>query len=170
MVRDRPHWWCLLEEREEKKKGVKQEATQAGGRLQYLRSGAGEGVIWRWGSLERQLSVLGCRWALLPALSREQQEQLLWQCWDQASFGRLGISITAALHPVGPGGVGEGSGWGTLAVPQGEGISLARRPGCCTQGARRDAKVLVCSEGSQNASCSHRVKRRKGNSKGRERV
>lgn len=132
VIQDWPYWWYLLEQREEQKKGVKQEATQAGGWLQYLRSSAGEGAIRRWGSLERQLSVLGCRWALPPALSREQQEQLLWQCWDQASFRSMGISITS------------GSRWCGRGVGMEDTGSASRRRQLSSQETR-----LLCSGGKK---------------------
>lgn len=90
-------------------------------------------------------------------------------CYGNAGIRRPSEAWESA-SPAGPGGVGEGSGWRTPVVPQGEGNSPARRQGCYAQGARRDAKVLVCSEGSQKASCSHRVKKRKENGKGREYV
>lgn len=59
-------------------------------------------VLTKWcslsrGSLERDLSGLGLRLMLLPALSREQREPSLWQRRAQASSGGLGKSITAAL-------------------------------------------------------------------------
>lgn len=90
-------------------------------------------------------------------LSREQWERLLWQCRDQESSGRLGLGIPAPLHPMGFGGgcrqrlKEKASLWSDA------------------QGTGRDVEDSECSEGSQKASCSHCVERRKGNGKGRER-
>lgn len=95
--------FALLKEREEKKRRAKQEVTEAGGRLQYSRSCGRQIAIQRWGCLDFQCPELGYASTATP-LSREQWERLLWQCRDQESSGRLGLSIPAPLHPVDVGG------------------------------------------------------------------
>lgn len=148
--------FALLKEREEKKRRAKQEVTEAGGRLQYSRSCGRQIAIQRWGCLDFQCPELGYASTATP-LSREQWERLLWQCRDQESSGRLGLSIPAPLHPV---DVGEG-----CRQRLKEKASLWPD----ARGSGRAVEDSECSEGSQKASRSHCVERREGNGEGRER-